>query len=206
MKMKLVAISLPLLAILAACDNGLNDPSFESKAKHVTFTSIISGKQNSRAVDASWTANDKIGVYMLKSNDKQITDSNISYVTEKGNGDFRSTGKELFYPTDESYVDFIAYYPYQQTLNAPVYKVNVSNQSKPEEIDLLYSNNLTERNSQSVKGNLQFYHQLSRLNLQFSTTDNSDISSIQATIKGMPTLADFSLTDGKLSVQTVRVI
>lgn len=42
------------------------------------------------------------------------------------------------YPSDESAVDFIAYYPFQPILDNYIYKVDVTNQSKPEEIDLLY--------------------------------------------------------------------
>ena len=200
MKIKSVWSSLPLIALLCACNNGLNDPSFETKAKKVSFTSTIDNKQYSRAVDASWEANDKIGVYMLKSTDKQVINSNVSYITYKGNGDFSASDQGLYFPEDKSYVDFIAYYPYQQQVQNATYQVNISNQSKPQEIDLLYSNNLTERNSQSVKGNLQFYHQLSRLNIQFSTTDNSDISTIRATVKEVPTQAAFNLTDGTLTV------
>lgn len=198
MKIKSVLSGLPLLALLA-CNNGLNDPSLENKTKKVSFTSTISNNYNTRAIDASWETNDKIGVYMLKSSDKQIINSNISYVTAKGNGDFTASSMGLYYPEDESYVDFIAYYPYQQTIST-TYKINVSNQSKPQEIDLMYSKNLTERNSQSAKGCLQFYHQLSRLNLQFNSIDNTDITSIKATIKGVPTQGEFNLTNGKLLV------
>lgn len=201
MKIKSVLSSLPLMALLLACNNGLNDPSFENNTKKVSFTSSISNKRSTRAIDMSWDMNDKIGVYMLKNTDKQIISSNISYVTTKGNGDFTASGEGLYFPADESYVDFIAYYPFQQTIDSYIYKVNVSNQSKPQDIDLLYSKNLTERNSQSVKGNLQFYHQLSRLNIQFSTSDNTDITSIQATVKDVPTQADFNLTTGKLTVK-----
>ena len=201
MKTKLILSSLPLLALLYACDNGLNNQSFESTPKKVAFNSCISSHLNTRAIDASWEANDKIGVYLLNSNDKQVVNQNVSYVTAKGDGYFTASNTSLFYPEDGSNVDFIAYYPYQQSVSTYIYKVDVSNQSKPQEIDLLYSNNLTERNKESVKGNLQFYHKLSRLNLQFSATDNTNISNIKATIKGVPTQGDFSLTDGKLTIQ-----
>ena len=199
--MKVLASSLSLLIFLYACDNGLNDPSFESKTKKVSFYSSISNSYKSRAVDAAWESNDRIGVYMLNSSDKRIIDSNSSYITLQGNGNFDPVGNGLYYPADESYVDFIAYYPYQESISSNIYKVNVSDQSAQKNIDLMYSTNLTERNSKSVKGHLQFYHQLSRLNIQFSTTDNTDLSSIRATIKGVPTQADFNLTDGKLTIQ-----
>ncbi len=200
MKVKLLWKSLALLTLLlTACENGLNEGTLDSKTHQVSFTSTISVKQQTRAVDASWEANDKIGLFMFKTGTQEVLSSNACFTTPKGDGNFNAAEKPLYYPDDNSYVDFIAYYPFVNA-NSFNYKVNISHQDSPKDIDLMYANNLRNRNASSPKGNLQFYHQLSRLTIQFSTSDNSDLRTIKATIKNIPTEGDFNLTTGKLTV------
>ena len=124
---------------------------------------------------------------------------NVPFITKQGNGNFLSDGKAIEYPSDGSAVDFIAYYPYQSTLDNYIYKVDVTNQSKPEEIDLLYADNLTNRTATSTTGNLQFYHQLSQLVLNLSSSDNTDFSNLSVTISGVKTKANFNLVDGSMA-------
>ena len=199
MKIKSILKGLPLVALLYSCENGLDDQSLVNNTKQVSFYSDITRKHNTRAIDDSWDINDKIGVFMFNSSNKELMNANVSYITPEGNGTFNATESPLYYPEDESDVDFIAYYPYQPTVSTN-YKVNVSDQSVPQHIDLMYANNLTRRNSTSVTGNLQFYHQLSRLSIQFSTSDNTDLTSINAVVKGVPTEAEYNLTNGQLSI------
>ena len=202
MKVKQMWKSLPFMTLLfCACNNGLNEESLNQKMQVVHFTSTISVKQQSRAINSSWEANDKIGLYMFKTDTKEVLGENVSYITLKGDGYFKPDTTPLYYPTDESKVDFVAYYPYANTTTSN-YKVDVSNQQCPKDIDLLYANNLTARNASSPKGNLQFYHQLSRLTIQLSTSDNSNIQAITTSLKGVATKGDFDITTGKLTTDT----
>ena len=196
--MKVMLRLLPLAALLYSCGDGLNEQALEHGVKKVSFTSNIEVKRQSRAIDASWESGDRIGLYMLSNSSKERLKSNVSYVTKDGSGNYEAAGTPIYYPEDGAYVDFIAYYPYDNAIST-TYNVDVTKQQEPKAIDLMYSNNLTERNNASVKGNLQFYHQLSRLTIQFSAADNTDITSISATLKGVNTKADFDVTTGKLT-------
>ena len=59
---------------------------------------------------------------------------------------------------------------------------------------------MTNRTVTSATGNLQFYHQLSQLVLNLSSSDNTDFSNLSVTISGVKTKADFNLVDGSLVV------
>ena len=204
MKLKPLWKSLTLLTLLlSACTNGLNEESLNAEKHQVTFTSSIAVKQQTRAVDASWEANDQIGLFMFKAGSQNVLDANVRFETRTGNGNFNAVDKPLYYPENDESVDFIAYYPFVENASS-VYNVDISSQKDPKRIDLMYANNLTNRNAASPKGSLQFYHQLARLTIQFSTTDNSDINSITATVKGVPTHADFNLMNGTLSVTDAK--
>ena len=127
------------------------------------------------------------------------TDVNKQYtVSENGTVSAASANDALYYPTDKSAVDFVAYYPYQSALADNTYKVNVADQTNQPAIDLLYSNNAT--NVSSGTPSLTFTHQLSQI--VFNLTKDNTIASLNGlTIKftGMNTKADFTLTDGKLA-------
>ena len=198
MNMKVMLRLLPLALLLYSCSNELNEQTLDKGVKKVSFTSNIEVKKQSRAIDSSWETGDRIGLYMLSNSSKELMKSNICYVTKDGSGNYEAAGTPIYYPEDGAYVDFIAYYPYDNSIST-TYKVNVSKQQEPKEIDLMYSKNLTERNSKSVKGNLQFYHQLSRLNIQLNATDNTDINSVSVVVKGVNTEADFDILTGKLT-------
>lgn len=195
-----------LLLVLGACDKTTQQVVDNEKQTVVQFTSVVEGNDITRAVGSSWSANDQIGVFMKQSGEvlggATIVGGgdNISYITKSGDGNFQSNGTSLEYPSDGSAVDFIAYYPFQSTLDNYIYKVDVTDQSKPEKIDLLYADNLKNRTQTSVTGNLQFYHQLSQLILNLSSSDNTDLSNLTVSISGVKTKANFNLVDGSLTV------
>lgn len=206
MRIKNVLWSVVLLLALGACDKEAQQIADNGRQTVVRFTSVVEGEVITRAGGGSWTAQDQIGVFM-KENGKDLSSGtivgggdNISYITKSGDGNFQSNETSLEYPSNGSAVDFIAYYPYQSTLDNYIYKVDVADQSKPENIDLLYSNNLLGRTQTSVTGNLQFYHELSQLILNLSSSDNTDFSNLAVSISGVKTKADFNLVNGTLAV------
>ena len=206
MKKKNLLWSVFLLLVLGSSDETAQQVVDDEKQTVVQFTSVVEGDAVTRATGSSWAANDRIGVFMKQAGGTLGAGTivgegdNVPFITKQGNGNFLSDGKAIEYPSDGSAVDFIAYYPYQSTLDNYVYKVDVTNQSKPEEIDLLYADNLTNRTATSTTGNLQFYHQLSQLVLNLSSSDNTDFSNLSVTISGVKTKANFNLVDGSLTV------
>lgn len=60
--------------------------------------SLIDDTNNSRAYDTSWETNDVIGVFMLASENKNILETNVPYVTSKGDGYFISQNQPMYYP------------------------------------------------------------------------------------------------------------
>lgn len=194
--------NLALLVMLCACNEEQPNASMsDEQSREVRFTSTVETAMT-RAAGAAWTTGDRIGVYMLKSGETLAQGSLLgegAYVTNAGDGNFVSaTNTPLEYPEDGSAVDFIAYYPYQEDVVSPyIYNINVADQTDPEKIDLLYSENLTGRDLSSPTGNLQFYHQLSTLVLKLK---GENLTGVQVEISGLPTKATFALADGTLTV------
>lgn len=193
-----------LFLLLSCSEEQVIKDTNHDKSTEVRFRSTV--ENLTKASGTTWSQNDNIGIYMFKSgsslDDNSIINNgeNIQYVTEYGNGYFVTANTKLEYPEDGSNVDFIAYYPYKAQVNDFVYKVDVSNQNDLENIDLLYSDNLTERNINSPVGNLQFAHQLSYLTLNLKSTDGTQFTYTSATINGIKDKADFNLKDGTLTI------
>lgn len=202
MRKKNVLWSVVLLLVLAACDKETQQVVDKDGRSLVHFTSVVEGDAVTRASGSSWAANDQIGVFMKQSGESLSSGTivgggdNTPYITKTGNGNFQSNGTVLEYPTDGSAVDFIAYYPYQSTLDNYIYKVDVTDQSKPEKIDLLYADNLVGRTQSSTTGNLQFYHQLSQVVLNLKSIDNTSLSGITVFVSDIKACADFNLSKG----------
>ena len=201
MKMKSLLGIVLSLSILQSCQNDeTNIIQNEVNNKGITFSSIIDDAQNSRAYDTSWEANDVIGVFMLANSDKNVLDTNIPYVTSKGDGYFVSQNSPIYYPEDNSAVDFIAYYPYNENINEYTnYTIDLSNQSKQNAIDLMTAVNLTNRKLESPQGNLQFKHLLAKLVLNLKSTSGSSLKGIKASVSGLQVKGTANLSDGSIT-------
>ena len=199
MKMKSLLGIMLSLSILQSCQNDeTNIIQNEVNNKGITFSSIIDDAQNSRAYDTSWEANDVIGVFMLANSDKNVL--NIPYVTSKGDGYFVSQNSPIYYPEDNSAVDFIAYYPYSETISDyKNYPIDLSNQTKQNAIDLMTAVNLTNRQLTSPQGNLQFKHLLAKLVLNLESTSGSSLKGIKASISGLKVKGTANLSDGSIT-------
>lgn len=199
MKMKSLLGIMLSLGILQSCQNDeTNIIQNEVNNKGITFSSIIDDAQNSRAYDTSWEANDVIGVFMLANSDKNVLDTNIPYVTSKGDGYFVSQNSPIYYP--DGPVDFIAYYPYSGAINDHTnYLIDLSNQTKQNAIDLMTAVNLTGRQLTSPQGNLQFKHLLAKLVLNLNSTSGSSLKGIKASISGLKVKGTANLSNGSIT-------
>lgn len=201
MKMKSLLGIMLSLSILQSCQNDeTNIIQNEVNKNGITFSSIIDDAQNSRAYDTSWEKNDVIGVFMLANSNQNVLATNIPYVTSKGDGYFVSQNSPIYYPEDNSAVDFIAYYPYNENINEYTnYAIDLSNQTVQSAIDLMTAVNLTNRQSDSPQGNLQFKHLLAKLVLNLRSTSGSSLKGIKASISGLQVKGTANLSDGSIT-------
>lgn len=107
-----------------------------------TFHATIS---KTRTTGNNWDKEDSIGIYALTGGDSipgGIFDekANIKYETKDGSGFFTAVDTDIMLPSGGTY-DFVAYYPYQNDITDNKYQIDITNQEKPGNIDLLFSNN-----------------------------------------------------------------
>lgn len=191
---------LGLIALsFSSCYQEFPDPS--NSKNYVNINASIS-QISTRATGTSWSDGDAIGIYMKKAGEtlsETPLASNIKYVTDGSESFNPAYGSDaLSFPFDKSNVDFISYYPYKSDISGLIYPIDISNQSNLAAIDFLYAS-ATSFNSESPNVSLSFKHQLSMINLNITTTDIPDLTTLKARIVGAPTKASFSLVDGVIS-------
>lgn len=162
----------------------------------------------SRAHDASWDANDAIGIYM-KTAGSDLTTSviagceNVKYTTTTAMSDalFTSVATDMAYPDDGSNVDFVAYYPHKDNVAAYVLNVDVTDQSTPAAIDLLYSNDATGKNKDSQSPvMLTFTHELAKIVINTTAGKGiSNLTGLTLKVTGITPTATYALKDGILT-------
>jgi hypothetical protein len=161
-----------------------------------------------RASDASWTTGDAIGIYMKKSTNllgSTALADNVKYVTSDGSSSFTPSdpSKAITLPYTGSKVDFIAYYPQKTSITSYAYPVNLSDQSKQTDIDLLYSDNVKEVTTSNPSVNLNFKHQLSKIVLNISSDKAGySLAGLKIKILNVAVEAPFSLIDGTIGAIT----
>lgn len=190
------------LFTLAACVSNDDKSEWNDGSQPISFTSSIQGL-NTRAANAKWTTGDKVGIFMKAANgdlSTAIAANKLHATDENGNLTASNAENALYYPTDGSSVDFVAYYPYVTSLAGTTYKVDVATQTDQPAIDLLYSNNAKGfAKGSSSTPQLQFAHMLSQIVFDIEKDATiPTLNGLKVTFKGMNTKADFTLADGKL--------
>lgn len=201
---------------LSACNN---DDEVSVNDGAVRFTASI-GKEavatpQSRAAGTSWHAGDEIGIFMVNhsTNDIASAATNRQFTT-KGDGRFTPTvGNEIYYPMDNSAVDFIAYYPYEAgaklSTDLAVNIPTVQDAAAQADADLMWAkadNNgpgYTKDEEAATPVALTFGHCLAKLTMNCtvdpSVGDASLLANATVTIRGMYTVSAFDLTTGTLT-------
>ena len=181
-----------------------NDVRKEVKVT-ATFSGLsASGIVTTRAVDDGWEVGDAIGLFMKKAGttlEYPVLADNVKYTTDGSLAFENLSENKVYYPFDKSNVDFIAYYPYTENITDFIYKVDVSDQSKLANIDLMYSNNVTAKNYTTESINLDFKHQLTKVVLKIAENNSDNTTGdFTAKITNAQKNANFSLVDGTLTV------
>ena len=195
------AVALATL-LLTACQN--DEETMQTDAR--VALQVTSGIQT-RAYDATWEANDEIGIFGFTQGDAPAQAyTNIRYVTTGGDGAFTPDGTTIYLPTDGSSLDFVAYYPHTTDLENGIYTVDVEDQSDLSTIDLMAAGMQTaNRINNTVTFN--FEHKLSKIVLTFKPgdgMDESELAGMKVQLTNQQTLATFNVTqpDGEVVVGT----
>ena len=186
------AVALAAL-LLTACQSEEENPQTDTRVA----LQVTSGIQT-RAYDATWEANDPIGIFGYTQTETPMEwSNNVQYVTVTGDGTFAPAQDEvpIYLPIDGTAVDFVAYYPYTQTLADGVYTVDVTDQSDQSAIDLMAAGKqTTDRISHAVAFN--FKHKLSKIYLTFKAGEDmttADLAGMTVQLTGQQTQATFDV-------------
>lgn len=194
-------VLLVLFLFVTSCEGEPTD--WHSTEESIRFNAKIEGTKT-RASGTSWDAGDAIGIYLKSSDqalDLTINQHNAKYINENGSSLFTADNESetLYYPDDESFVDFIGYYPYVKDIVDFKYPIDVTDQSDLPNIDFMYSNNAKELNKKNQNVQMVFSHQLCKLVLNIEQFRKVDLSDIKIIISNIATKATFDLKTGKLS-------
>lgn len=211
-RMKLQPVILMLLAVwmLPSCndDSDMDQAGEGETAVQFASGSIAMPQTRTTVAGDQWTAGDRIGIYMIPSGSgiAAATAANIAY--RAANSAVASpfspvnTAETIYYPKTGT-SDFISYYPWKATgtgageIDNHLYPVHTADQSDPAAIDLLYSDNATNKaRSKTDPVELQFNHMLSKITinvLKGNGMDGVDFSGMTVSISGLHTETTFNL-------------
>ncbi|MDR1356720.1 MAG: fimbrillin family protein, partial [Tannerellaceae bacterium] len=206
------AVLLPSCVREQLIEGGSEDPV---EVKFIADTDADAGTRTS-ADGNFWLTADEIGIYMSASG-QPLSSSTIRNGAD--NRKYRpqtatvaaplspaTADQSIYFPGNET-VDFRAYYPWKATgtgagdINNYVYPIDLTDQSDPSAIDLLYAVKTDMGNSLTAV-NLAFAHRLSKISLHVkkgADIASVDFSAATATISGMPATGDFSLSSAAIT-------
>ena len=188
--------ALSTLALVSCTNNDDNSEWYGSEG--IVFTTAI----QSRVSGNTWNANDEVGIYMMNAGSgiEAATAQNKKYIAQTNGTLTAAPGNGIYLPESGS-VDFIAYYPYTTSVSGNKIAVNVSDQSKPAAIDLIYSNGTTGIEATTATTiSLAFTHQLTKLTLNVTKDATVEtLSGLNVAMKGISTEGEFNLADGTLT-------
>ena len=196
-----------VMLFAASCSNEIDVP--DNPLAHPNQAKFIStiGDVATRATGTSWDAGDAIGVYALNA-DQALSEAgiydgkaNIKHNTP-GDGKFTAVAEGIIFPKTGN-LDFVAYYPFNATINEYKYAINVANQTKSADIDVLYSDNAKGANIDNSTVNLNFKHKLSQLILNVSIGDGvNSLNGLTSKIEGFKVDGSMNLVDGVVTTGT----
>lgn len=210
----------PLIVILGfllflpgfvSCDKQEYDPQgggINDGRVAVKFASGLEGNVRPRVSGDQWTAGDKVGIFMVW-NGQPLSDAAIAegannreYTADaSGNLSPFNPSQEIYYPTGEREVDFIAYYPWSSAITNYTYHMRLAvQQTNLSSLDFIYANNATGLNEDDANVQLQFRHMMAQVVLKMVPGPGvNTISDINGILYGFYSETDFSLVNGTFS-------
>lgn len=210
MKRKWLGSLVAMFMLVSSCSK--DTTSEENNA--ISFSGKINNLQAivNTGVSTGWLPSDQIGVFMLNAGTVIPYDNtvNIPYSFQGGQFGPASAGYQMFYPINDSKVDFIAYYPYVagRTLVSSVL-VDVGTQGNQANIDILYAKSTNSgdgfNKTSGTNVPLTFDHKLSKIVIRPIMGDGMVLSPewnlMSILVEGMKTTASLDLSTGTLSSQ-----
>lgn len=188
--------ALSTLTLMSCTNNDDNSEWYGSEG--IVFTTAI----QSRVSGNTWNANDEVGIYMMNAGSgiEAATAQNKKYIAQTNGTLTAAPGNGIYLP-ESGNVDFIAYYPYTTSVSGNKLAVNVSDQSNPAAIDLIYSNGTKGvAATTSTTISLGFTHQLTKVTLNVTKDGTIEtLNGLGVNIKGISTEGEFNLADGTLT-------
>ena len=194
-----------LLFCLFACSEREERVTDPDERVPVSFAAGI----RTRVMNTNWEYGDGIGISMLKSGSMEIAAATFNRQYQaSGQGSLstflpQAPVETIYYPLDDSRVDFIAYYPFSKELKSlGNYQVSVADQRNRKWIDLLVARaGNAGKDSPSVK--LEFRHQLTSLEFNLKPGDVGrveDLAGAVLKIKNIPVAGNYDLTTEKIDL------
>ena len=191
-----------------------SDPNDVDVRTAARFRAGISAVSRTTGGGEEWVQDDRVGIFMLRHGGQlsaagDLYADNVEYaVADAATGEL--AGATLYYPTDGTSVDFVAYYPYGGAVAADGYKYSVAlgDQQRPEAIDVLYAR-VENRSRTPEPVALSFDHALSKVtfDVKGGAGFDADISgTAAATLEGMPAGASVNLQDGTVTAEAAGAI
>lgn len=195
-----------------------NKDDKDEKHVPVQFGSGITAMETkvSGAQENEWDENDRIGVFMVAKGTTTVKDgaANKAYVAKtEGTGvkfSPASADQTLFYPEDNSKVDFIAYYPHTSAIDNYEISLDVADQTEGVAPDLMTAAATNggagyDKEQKTTPVEMTFQHRLSKIVL--TTTPGSGISEqelegMNVKITGLCTKAKYNVSTNTLSDPT----
>lgn len=207
----IVATFIASMGLQLTLNSCTSEITYENTSLQNKVPVLFSGEFLSTRVSGnSWDNKDPIGIYMKKTGETLSFTSIVDNAENKkhiySEADLRlapANAKDTIYYPPKDKVDFIAYHPYRSAISNYLLPVDVSQQSIPSEIDLLYSHSLTNVGLSTEKQKLVFEHQLSKLKLVIQRENGisaEQLAGAKITVENVPVKASFSLVDGTLTV------
>ena len=212
-EIRLMAATAAALLLLAGCEKESNNTVENGPVAariHTVIDPMTSGPGSSggsgtpatRAAGTAWTANDAIGITATHAEGTKLLD-NAHYLTPGGDGKFEAEDGSVLYFTDNSEVDFTAYYPWtapDELENGSIHGVltNAANQTPENQpkIDFLFATAKGSAANADVK--LQFRHCMSRVVLNFKPGDGiAALDDIKYRLAGMDWGGTFNTQTGE---------
>lgn len=203
MNKSLLTLSIAALLLTVSC-NRTGDPQSDQRVA-VRFSAAI---DMTRAVETSWESGDAIGIFMKHTGEtlsaQSVVDrfSNCLYTTS-GDGNFGADDSNtIYYPTSGADVDFVAYYPYTASVGSYAVALNVEDQSKQSNLDVLYSDNAVAKSKDTPEASLKFNHRMSKVVVYLFAGEGMEeswLAKSKVTLWSQPVAGSMSLVDGAIT-------
>lgn len=202
MKLRKLLLAAGVMALTTTSCTDLDDHSDYGYAVEPNLTGYITGQQASGA-NVAWTGTEELGIFVAPAGQGlgSATSVNRHYKSDaSGNFTPASESETVAFPGDGSKVDFFAYLPYQATADNGTYLIDVTDQTDPRSIDLLYAKNAKDKSGLTQNVRLGFSHQLTHVVVAIVNDPSiTSTAGLTVTLTGTPTTAKYNLANGKIT-------